>query len=227
MAITLRLYQCLTLLALDDDTGASRNLETEIAIAAGGICDLVLLGRLRVEDSDDTLVEVLDPTPTGDAILDSILDLMKAATSPARLTDWIQAVFGEEDLIGRVTDGLVADGMLGEETSRFLFVFERKRYPERDHTAEAAIVDQIRAALDGDGADGATDVSLIGDGTAWLVAIAAVTGLLENDFSLDELDAARERIEAIVNRDDVGPATRHALVTVQGPVGGFGDSGYR
>ncbi|MER8264883.1 GOLPH3/VPS74 family protein [Streptomyces griseus] len=131
------------LLSLDDATGAAKG-ETAArwGVAAGMLLELAMAGRVTVKGGR---VEVFDPSPTGDALLDGRLDRLArwvhGASSSRKVTDWLtrDQAKGSQDVV----DSLVGRGLVTEEKHRALGVFPVRRYPEADGTVER----ELRARL--------------------------------------------------------------------------------
>lgn len=214
----LRVYEEITLLALHDDKGTvgMQAMHNDLGIAAAGLMELISLGRLDIDESDDkAFVEVLDATPTGDPVLDEMLDRIASANKRSRMKSWVQKLSRTRQLRHTVAAQLVAHGVLTQEESKFLIFFERAKYPEIDPTIEAGITERIRMAI-------TTDAE-VDDRTAMLVTVASATDLLKNNFSKAELKTAKARIAQITEGDAVGAAARNAVnAAVVGALAGAG-----
>lgn len=131
------------LLSLDDTTGAAKG-ETAArwGVAAGMLLELVMAGRVTVKGGR---VEVFDPTPMGDPLLDGRLDRLArwvhGASSSRKVVDWLtrEHAKGSRDVV----DSLCARGLVTEERHRALGVFPVRRYPEADGSVER----ELRARL--------------------------------------------------------------------------------
>ncbi len=106
----------LLLLALDDTTGRrARATELEPGLAGAVLLDLAL--RRRIDVVEDGVV-VIDPSPTGDAVLDALLARITAGRRRRSAKHWVSA--GQKSLRAAVTDRLVASGALRREERRVL-----------------------------------------------------------------------------------------------------------
>src|SRR4051812_40723111 len=119
----------IVLLALDDATGALLPMPAmafNYAIAGAVLCDLALLNRI---DTDPNQLIVLDPTPTGDPLLDGALAAIAAAPKPVSASLWIGAISERaRALEGAALDRLVARGVLRRTEKKILWVFGVRRY---------------------------------------------------------------------------------------------------
>ncbi|MFJ4614579.1 GOLPH3/VPS74 family protein [Streptomyces griseus] len=162
------------LLSLDDATGAAKG-ETAArwGVAAGMLLELAMAGRVTVKGGR---VEVFDPSPTGDALLDGRLDRLArwvhGASSSRKVTDWLtrDQAKGSQDVV----DSLVGRGLVTEEKHRALGVFPVRRYPEADGTVER----ELRARL----ADVVLHESEPDARTSSLVALLHATGMHPQAF---------------------------------------------
>ncbi|MFJ6807943.1 GPP34 family phosphoprotein [Streptomyces anulatus] len=135
------------LLSLDDTTGAAKG-ETGArwGVAAGMLLELVMAGRVTVKGGR---VEVFDPSPTGDPLLDGRLDRLArwvhGASSSRKVTDWLTRdhAKGSQDVV----ESLVARGLVTEEKHRALGVFPVRRYPEADGTVERELRTRLADAV--------------------------------------------------------------------------------
>ncbi|MFI1934898.1 GPP34 family phosphoprotein [Streptomyces sp. NPDC020330] len=135
------------LLSLDDATGAAKG-ETAArwGVAAGMLLELVMAGRVTVRGGR---VEVFDPTPTGDPLLDGRLDRLArwvhGTSSSRKVTDWLTRdhAKGSQDVV----KSLCVRGLVTEERHRALGVFPVRRYPEADGTVERELRARLAAAV--------------------------------------------------------------------------------
>ncbi|MFD3981576.1 GPP34 family phosphoprotein [Streptomyces griseus] len=162
------------LLSLDDATGAAKG-ETAArwGVAAGMLLELAMAGRVTVKGGR---VEVFDPSPTGDALLDGRLDRLArwvhGASSSRKVTDWLtrDQAKGSQDVV----ESLVGRGLVTEEKHRALGVFPVRRYPEADGTVER----ELRARL----ADVVLHEAEPDARTSSLVALLHATGMHPQAF---------------------------------------------
>jgi golgi phosphoprotein 3 len=80
----LRLHEELALLALDEQRGKFKPERTSVGLAGGLFAELLLENRIAVDDSRKKLVNVVDPKPLGDPLLDECLVKMATAKRQGR-----------------------------------------------------------------------------------------------------------------------------------------------
>lgn len=122
----LNLAEEIALLTLDDETGRAigrLGLAASLALAGAVLMELALLGRI---DTDRDRLELLDPSPTGDAVLDTCLALL----AEARDSRGALMLLAREEtgLRQSVLNGLVERGLLRRVDGRVLLVFPERRY---------------------------------------------------------------------------------------------------
>ncbi|MGP3976352.1 GOLPH3/VPS74 family protein [Streptomyces sp. 8N114] len=124
-----------TLLALEDDSGAAKSRSAAGWAVAGGILlDLTLAGRVAVTDGRLT---VTDPTPTGDALLDGRLAKIaewSGRDSKSKVGDWLAK--DQSKALDAAVECLCERGIVTEHKHRTLGIFTTRRYPEVDGSAE-------------------------------------------------------------------------------------------
>ena len=147
----------LVLLILDDEKGtmlAVPQQTLDYALAGAVLMDLALLDRL---DSDPEMIWITNRDPTGDPMLDELLEEFPGearnscpgavgACWPA--SEWIQRLAEEPGRIHEmVLRRLVERRVLRKEESRFLWVFETRRYPLIDDKEQRDIKLRIMGVL--------------------------------------------------------------------------------
>lgn len=160
---TLTLAEELALLALDDATGAPLPATAGRLVPALGAAVLAELGlRGRLVQRGTELV-VARSGPTGEPLLDDVLDELARRAGPLDAHVWAGVCGG---LAGeRVLDALVARGILAREPGRVLFVIPVTRRPARDPAPERALRERLaavaRAPAAPEGPDRARSVALL------------------------------------------------------------------
>ncbi|MEU8515392.1 GPP34 family phosphoprotein [Kitasatospora sp. NPDC048722] len=154
----------LMLLSLDDESGVAKEAASAGWAVAGGIlADLVLAGRVTV---DDGRLAVADRTPTGDPLLDGRLDRLaewadrkadekaagkaagKAAdrvAGQAKASDWLTR--DRPTAVRDAVQRLCERGLVTEERHRAFGLFPVRRYPEADPTVERELRERLAAAV--------------------------------------------------------------------------------
>lgn len=202
------LAEQLLLLALDDETGKLLPLPDralDYALAGAILADLARVGRISVDH--DTLT-VIDPHPVQSVSEDlGLLDLNQAAASTLKgaLAHLASDAHG---LRQRLTDQLVAKGVLREEDHEFLWVFHYSRYPLSDPGAESAIKQRLRNRIR------SGDVPL-SDSDHVLIALIHACQLDDLILSEEEQERWRDRVVDIVSSDRIGQAVNDCIAEIQ------------
>ncbi|PVC87308.1 GPP34 family phosphoprotein [Streptomyces sp. CS131] len=208
--MTVSLGEEIMLLSLDDETGAAKGESAaRWGVAAGVLLELVMAGRVTVKGGR---VEVFDPTPTGDALLDGRL---------GRLTRWVHETSSSRKVVAWLTrdhakgsqdvvDSLVARGLVTEEKHRALGVFPVRRYPEADGTVERELRARLAAVVLG-GAE--PDVR-----TSALVALVHATGMHRQAFPDLPKKQVAPRMAEIAEGHWVGVSVGEAIRDLQAAI---------
>ncbi|MFF3069687.1 GPP34 family phosphoprotein [Kitasatospora sp. NPDC057904] len=140
----------LMLLSLDDESGVAKEAASAGWAVAGGIlADLVLAGRVTV---DDGRLAVADRTPTGDPLLDGRLDRLAewaerkgAGRGAGKASGWLTT--DRPTAVRDAVQRLCERGLVTEERHRALGIFPVRRYPEADPTVERELRERLAAAV--------------------------------------------------------------------------------
>jgi len=198
----------LTLLLLDDESGAllaPRGLVLNHVLAGAVLMDLAFQSKI---DADLDSLTVVDPSPTGDPLLDPYLAQIAAAEETLNPLDWIRMLsgFGEE-ILQRSLDSLVAKKILKVEDKKILWVFGTRRYPTIDDKEEREVKMRILDAILSDKIPSPRDVVLI--------CLVDAGSLFSTILSTRELEHASKRIAQISKLDLIGLALSKAVAQLQ------------
>lgn len=202
------LHEELLLLALRDEAGTVSAAMYPYAVAGAILEELLLHDRIRVEDPDKKMVQLVSDSPLGDPLLDECLQSIALSERPDSLADWVERFTAIRHLKDRVAEGLCERGILRKEKGTFLFVFPRVTYPEVDHGPEGRILQRLRTAI-------FEESEPVDARTAVLLSLASSTGMLPTIFDPKELKPRQEHIDRIVQGDQVGQAAREAIEAMQ------------
>lgn len=210
--MSLRLYEEILLLELDDEKGTS-SCGSMYAQAMGGavVAELMLEGRIRLGEDKKRRVEVIDQKPVGDPLLDAVLADMAAAKKPKQGSEWVAKVAGKGKLKAEVAGRLVAAGVLRQEEAKVLGIFPTAHYPARDPGPEREVRARLYRAV-------CTDTQDVDARTIVLVALADAGGLLSRVIEKPRLKERKERIKAITSGHAVRAVTQEAIDAVRAAV---------
>lgn len=202
------LQEELLLLALRDEEGTISAAMYPYALAGAILAELMLHERIRVEDSKQKMVHVLDDSSLGDTLLDECLATIAKTERPDSLADWVERFTAIRHLKDRVAEGLCDRGILRAEKGTFLFVFPKVTYPEVDHGPEGKILQRLQFAI-------FSEVEDIDTRTAVLLSLASSTGMLPTIFAPKELKPRQEHIDRVTQGEQVGQAAKEAIDAMQ------------
>ena len=183
---SIALAEELLLLAYDDQTGKATGsrIALDLGMSAAVLVDLALAGRIAYRNG---YLTVLDPSPIGDPIADSVL--AKAAVDEPHTPDqWLQRL--RHRLRTRVLDDLVARGVIRDVDETQLEYIHVHRYP----VADPAYGTEIRRRL----AEALTTEAIPDERTAALATLLTAVRM-EPALRLPPEEAARahERLQQI------------------------------
>ena len=202
----LRFAEEMILLMLNDDGRFAHvpNVSLDYALAGGVLMDLALENRI---DTDLEKLVVIDPTPTGDSLLDPTLaEIVAGGENNARY--WVELTSTHsQELREKVLERLVAKGILERQEDRFLWVFQSRRYPTLDGQAQREVKLRIMGVLFSDEIPDPRDIVII--------ALADACGIFRSILSSNELDLVRPRIDQVRKLDLIGQAMTQAIQDIE------------
>lgn len=199
----LRLYEEITLLALNDRTGRLRGDHPRHRIAGAILTGLMIRHTVSI-DREEKTIKAGDASTLDDAILRKAHDVISGSEGgQISIADFIGHLAAENTVIDEIAEGLCDKGILRTETSKVLWFFETTSYPEVDPTAEDAIKQRMKDVISG---------AIKGDERTYaLIALAGTYGLLNLNLGNEFVKAHKERIDAIVSGDIVADATKDLI----------------
>ena len=119
------------LLALDDVTGKISTYSEEVslsyALIGAVLCELSFLNKI---DTDPEHLFVVDKEPTGNKVVDSVLEVVAGSEKAMPISYWLKVLLADasktEDL---VLNRLIDKGILKRIDERIFWVFHTRRYP--------------------------------------------------------------------------------------------------
>lgn len=192
------------LLALDDRTGAIRPLpEHALRFALTGALLMTLAIENRI-DTDLEGLELIDTAPTGDPLLDTILERLSQSPVKRPTTDWLDELAWEiPDLQGQVLARLVERGVLRVQDHRILWVLSTRRYPVIDDREIKEVRARLSELIDSD--------AIPDPDEAVLIALVDACQLFDAIFDADTLERLRPRIDQLVRLDLIGREVSRAI----------------
>jgi hypothetical protein len=186
---------------------------TDGTYLGNGLGGALLLELALAEKVDvvDKKVVVLDPAPTGDALIDQALRQVVAEPKARGAGHWI-AKFAK-DARALVLDQLVDQGVVRREKDKVLWVFPRTRYPAAhgvEPVAETEARQRMVAAVSGTGP--------VEPRTAALCALVAATGMDKKIFADLDRRQVKDRLKEISEGAWAAAAVKKSIEEIQAAV---------
>jgi len=205
----LSLHEEIVLLALNDDKGTFSAGMFVYALGGAMVSELLLQGKIAAGKDKKQKVNVKDGAPTGDPILDELLQLITESKKPKSLQDWVFKASNTRRLSHRIAEQLCEKGALKQDEKKVLWLFTRQVYPELDGSWEDAVRNRMAAVMFGQNA-------LPDERTAVLIALASQSGLLKPNFEKEKLRRHKSRIKQLASGKLLAAgATQSAIEAIQ------------
>jgi hypothetical protein len=207
----LSLAEELMLLALKDEKGSViMSASTALPYGLAGALLLDLFFRQKITFNGKT-VEVVDPAPTGDTLLDETLTLISGTEKHKTAKYWVQKIERKiKKLRDRIADQLVQKEILKPEEHRLLWVFQYQRYPTVNISPEMEIRQRIR------------NIVLLNhppdDKDRALISLVKACSLVNEIFSGEERRQAKKRIKEITEEEKIGKAVSYVVAEITAAV---------
>ena len=172
----------------------------------------LLMQQRIVAGTDQAQIVGVMPTPTGDELLDELLQLILSAKQPKGLQHWVFKAASMPKLKHRVASQLCNMGILRHDEKKVLWFFTQQVYPELNGSYEDAIRDRMGGVM--------FDEKVKPDGsTAVLMALAGHGGLLKANFAPEELRQRETGSKKLAAGDILATsATQSAIQAVQAAI---------
>ncbi len=204
----LRFAEELMLLILDDENGKFARVPDRLmryALAGGVLMDLALENRI---DTDLEKLILVDATPVQNSLLDPTLADIAEATDTKDARFWVERTALRADTIREeALNRLIEQGILKREEDRFMWVFQARRYPVIDNTAEREVKLRIMEVLFSDQIPDPRDVVIIG--------LAHACDIFKEILSPRELARVADRIDQVRKLDLIGQAMSQAITDIE------------
>ncbi len=201
---TLTFAEDLCLLMLDDDTGSLRPLPgrtMDFGLAAAVLLELARHNRIEIEDHR---LLVVDGSPTGDPLADSVSARIASSESSGSPETWVRRIGLQSgaQMADAILDQLVERGILEKITGGLHFlaaeVASTRRYPQGGGADEVCL--RVMRTLRGGEVAGSHDADLIG--------LAGACGVFELILDAVEFDEVKGRIEKLRRSNPLCRAVR-------------------
>ena len=196
------------LLSLDDKSGKFVDLPPlamDQALAGAALLELAFQNRI---DTDLTHLTLVNAKPTGEGMLDPLLEKIVEAQDKKDAKYWVGVFSAEgEKLREKTLDRLVQRGIIKREEKRFLWVIPGRRYPMVNNQEEQEVRKRIQSVIADGEVPGPRDVVLI--------SLSSACQLLRSVFSDADLLKYSARIAEVSKMDLIGRAVSKSVAEVQ------------
>jgi Golgi phosphoprotein 3 len=204
----LTLLEEVVLLAVDEKTGeltSSRECWTEYALSAAVLFDLALAGKI---DTDTEEVMIVDRGPTGNEMLDHVLETMAGQPELITVQQWIEDLGRRrDDLEGEALRSLAARGVLRHEKTKRLWIIDVERFPLIDTGEQRFVKRRLERAVLTDEIPAPCDIML--------VSLVEACGMLGQVFSEGALAMRKQRIQMLCNLETISRKVAAAIRSLE------------
>ena len=113
------------------------------ALAGAILAELDLVGAIGLQGKHVRATGAAPPTE-----FQHELELIRGKSRPHTPKRWVSMLEGRAE-VQRVYEKMASRGIVEQVGEKHLGLFKSRRYPEKDHGPEAALLQQIEAALSG------------------------------------------------------------------------------
>lgn len=203
----LTLTEKIVLLALDNKGwfGSSEN-NIKFGLAGAILFELVIQERFEFKDNK---VQVLSTQPTGDILLDRILNHIKSSKKTRSLRSWIQNIVYKKLLIRKtILKSLIEKKFIRKEEFSMLWVFYQFKYPILNVEAKDSIrKDLYEAIIQGD--------QISDQDMMFIIVMDTCKMVRKNFFQFDNYIKVRRRIKELTVFDNPKTDTECLLKTLR------------
>ncbi|MFO7727837.1 MAG: GPP34 family phosphoprotein [Desulfonatronovibrio sp.] len=194
----------LLLLALDDKKGVIKSLpchSMRFALTGAMLMELAMDDRI---DTDLDTLQVINPEPTGNQLLDEFLERLKNSEVPRNTEYWLsELAWNTENLQDRTLQQLVDKGILKLEDRKILWVFARRCYPLIDDREVKEVKTRLRELIL------SRDIPAPRD--AVLISLVQSCNLFNEIFTEEELERVMPWITNLAKLDLIGREVNQSI----------------
>ena len=197
------------LLLLDDKDGSFVPIpKATLGCAIAGAVLMDLAFDYRIDTDPESLV-ITDRTPTGNPILDPILEKIAGQEQATDTRTWIRVLSVEDApaIREQALQSLVARGIVVQREARVMWAFRARRYPTIDGDVEQEVKLRIGDVLFSDDIPDPRDVALIG--------LVDACDILGDIFPDRDMEQCRPRIDQLRKMDLIGRELASAITDIE------------
>ena len=196
------------LMILEDEDGKILHvpeLSMRCVLSGAVLMELALQNKI---DTDLKRLVVVDPTPTGDEMLDPTLAMIVQSEGDYNAKFWVEKCALNADEIKKLAlNRLVSKKILEKVDDKFLWVFSTRRYPLIDGKAEQEVKIRIMDLLFSDKLPDPRDIVII--------SLVEASGIFKHILSESKHKRSLNRIKQIRNMDLLGRAVTNSVRDIE------------
>jgi golgi phosphoprotein 3 len=180
----------------------SSNYEVDYALAGALFAELLLLEKISI--TEDSRLEINAEALTDDPLLEIVLKKIKKEKKPRKINYWIH-LFGQDQkkMKDQIIENLIQKNVIAAKKKKFLWI-PYKEYSQQDTTAKFFSKEMLRLVVF------AKEKS--GDHAIILLSLVRACDLLDHLFTVDEIAAAKTRVNDLVKNEVLGNSV---MATIQ------------
>ncbi|MCU4176916.1 GOLPH3/VPS74 family protein [Carboxylicivirga sp. N1Y90] len=200
----------LMLLALDDEKGnfVAESLAFTYALSGSIIMELSHRDKIDLRGKD---VIIKGSGRTGDALLDSQLELIRQSKKVRKIDYWIDKIGGKEsDIIENSIAKLVKSGILRKEEKKYLWVFTSKKYPTSNPKVENLLRGRLLDVIEKNAEPSLNEIMLI--------SLVDACSLNVEVFGKEKAKKYKKRIKSVIEESGGNAAINEAVKEIHDAV---------
>jgi len=180
----------------------SSNYEVDYALAGALLAELLLLEKIKI--NEEGRVEISPEAEADDPLLAIIWKKIKKEKRPRKINYWIR-LFGQDQkkVKDQIIENLIQKNVIAVKNKKFLWI-PYKEYTQQDTTAKFFSKEMLRLVVF------AKEKS--GDHSIILLSLVRACDLLDHLFTIDEIAAAKTRVNELVKNEILGNSV---MATIQ------------
>ncbi len=188
----LTLFEELFLLSIHEDKGTyikSSVDRIKPGLVGAILAELALLGKFQTNDNHR--LHLLDTSPTGDELLDEVLEMLKGSEKERKWGYWVSQLNQKFDKVSKtVSERLVEKGIVTQDDDHMVWVTPSPFHPEVHASTKYMVNQHLRSIVLAQKESGPRELALLG--------LLRACGLLDLTFLRDERRFASRHINQMM-----------------------------
>lgn len=180
----------------------SSNYEVDYALAGALLAELLLLEKISI--NEESRLEIKAEATTDNPLLAIVLKKIKKEKRTRKINYWIRLLGQDQKKVkDQIIENLIQKNVIAAKKKKFLWI-PYKEYTQQDTTAKFFSKEMLRLVVF------AKEKS--GDQAIILLSLVRACNLLDHLFTIDEIGAAKVRVNELVKNEVLGNSV---MVTIQ------------